>query len=108
MRDVCFSPPKRKQFAEFSASSPVNFKKFRINTKSNAEDSLLEIEPFPQIPFAKEDVPDTMTRGMLTSICPGQLISRSTSLRSKMYENFTKVKIQRQKAKLLIPGGFQK
>jgi len=80
MRGVCFSPPKRKQFAEFSArSSPVNFKKFRINTKSNAEHSLLEFEPFPQIPFAKEDIPDTMTRGMLTSICPGQLITLSTS-----------------------------
>ena len=42
--------------------------------------STLEIEPLPHVPFPKEDIPDTMTRGMFKSICPGEL----TTVKAKL------------------------
>lgn len=42
VRGVCFLPPKLKRFTSLSeANSPVKIKKFRIDTKSNAEDLLM-------------------------------------------------------------------
>ena len=38
----CFSPPKRKYFSEYSTSStPVEIKKFKVDTNSNAEDLVM-------------------------------------------------------------------
>ena len=55
---ICFSPPKHKRFEEFStAGSPVKIKKFKIDTKSNAEDYVMAndvcIEHCPDIDFEK-------------------------------------------------------
>ena len=42
VRAVCFSPPKRKYFSDYSASNtPVEIKKFKVNTNSNAEDLVM-------------------------------------------------------------------
>ena len=62
VRGVCFSPPKLKRFTSLSqANSPVKIKKFRIDTKSNAEDLPMghevTIEHFPAIDFDKVKLP---------------------------------------------------
>ena len=62
VRGVCFSPPKLKRFTSLSeANSPVKIKKFRIDTKSNAEDLLMghdvTIEHFPAVDFDKVKQP---------------------------------------------------
>ncbi|KAJ7394876.1 hypothetical protein OS493_000711 [Desmophyllum pertusum] len=79
-RGVCFSPGKRSLFAGLQADgSAVKIKKFRIDTRSNAEDLLMnnnvEIQQLPAAPFPKVDIPSTLTLGMLKSISPGQLIT---------------------------------
>lgn len=57
-RGVCFSPGKRSLFAGLQADgSAVKIKKFRIDTRSNAEDLLMnnnvEIQQLPAAPFPK-------------------------------------------------------
>ena len=73
VRGVCFSPPKLKRFTSLSeANSPVKIKKFRIDTKSNAEDLLMghdvTIEHFPAIDFDKVKLPTTMNLSTIKSV----------------------------------------
>lgn len=80
VRGICFSPPKRKRFEQFSTNnSPVKIKKFRIDTKSNAEDYVMGndvfIEHFPNINFEKREIPVSMNIATAKSVCVGQLVS---------------------------------
>ena len=44
VRGVCFSPSHHKRFRKMSKiSSPAKLKKFRLDTKSNSEDILMEM-----------------------------------------------------------------
>ena len=77
---MCFSPPKLKRFTSLSqANSPVKIKKFRIDTKSNAEDlptgHEVTIEHFPAIDFDKVKLPTTMNLSTIKSVCPGQIVT---------------------------------
>ena len=80
VRGVCFSPPKRKRFEELrSSSSPVKIKKFRIDTKSNAEDYVMGhdvlIEECPGVNFEKNEMPTVMNISTVKSVCIGQLVT---------------------------------
>ena len=73
---MCFSPPKLKRFTSLSqANSPVKIKKFRIDTKSNAEDLLMghdvTIEHFPAIDFDKVKLP---TKAKVTRLYPSKTV----------------------------------
>ena len=80
VRGICFSPPKRKRFEQFSnAGSPVKIKKFRIDTKSNAEDYVMgndvSIENCPDINFEKKEMATTMNISTAINSCIGQIVT---------------------------------
>lgn len=87
IRAVCFSAKKKKHhFESFSKSkTPVKMKKFRLETKGNSEDLLMDetvsIEEFPEIDFASREIPANLTISMLKSnICVGQLLTIKAKL----------------------------
>lgn len=60
-------------------------KKFRLETKGNSEDLLMDetvsIEEFPEIDFASREIPANLTISMLKSnICVGQLLTIKAKL----------------------------
>ena len=114
VRGVCFSPPKLKRFTSLSqANSPVKIKKFRIDTKSNAEDLPMghevTIEHFPAIDFDKVKLPTTMNLSTIKSVCPGQIVTVTAKVthlylsKTVGYEN-----VQLQHAIIADPSGTMK
>lgn len=82
VRAVCFSPGKRKHIENCSkVNTPVKIKKFRLETKSNSEDIVIdekaEIEELDKdkISFKKKEIPTHLTIAQIPSICVGQLIT---------------------------------
>ena len=111
---MCFSPPKLKRFTSLSeANSPVKIKKFRIDTKSNAEDLLMghdvTIEHFPAIDFEKVKLPTTMNMSTIKSVCPGQIVTVTAKV-THLYPSKTvsSKNLQLQHAIIADPSGTMK
>ena len=114
VRGVCFSPPKPKRFTSLSqANSPVKIKKFRIDTKSNAEDLLMghevTIEHFPAIDFDKVKLPTMMNLSTIKSVCPGQIVTVTAKV-THLYPSKTvgSENLQLQHAIIADPSGTMK
>jgi len=80
VRAVCFSPAKRKRIDSCcKEKTPVKIKTFRLETKSNSEDIIVDdnvkIEECPEIAFERKEIPTNLTIAKLKSICIGQLIT---------------------------------
>lgn len=80
VRAVCFSPPKRKYFSEYSTSNtPVEIKKFKVDTNSNAEDLVMSnnvaVQYYPNIDFPKVEIPSSVTLATLSNVSVGQLVT---------------------------------
>lgn len=78
MKAVCFDKYKRNHLEVFCKSkSPVKIKKFRLETKSNSKDLLMDetvcIGEYSEIDFNRKDIPANLTISMLKLICIGQL-----------------------------------
>ena len=76
VRAVCFSPPKRKYFSEYSTSNtPVEIKKFKVDTNSNAEDLVMgnnvAVQYYPNIDFQKVEIPSSVTLATLSNVSVG-------------------------------------
>ena len=85
IRAVCFDKSKKNHLEAFCKSkSPVKIKKFRLETKSNSEDLLMDktvsIEEYSEIDFDRKDIPANLTISMLKSICIGQLVTVKAKL----------------------------
>ena len=79
VRAVCFSPPKRKYFSEYSTSNtPVEIK-FKVDTNSNAEDLVMgnnvAVQYYPNIDFQKVEIPSSVTLATLSNVSVGQLVT---------------------------------
>ena len=71
VRADCFSPPKRKYFSEYSTSNtPVEIKKFKVDTNSNTENLVMgnnvSVQYCPNIDFPKVEIPSSVT---LATLC---------------------------------------
>ena len=85
IRVVCFDKSKRNHVEAFCKSkSPVKIEKFRLETKSNSEDLVMDntvsIEESPEIHFDRKNVLAYLTISMLKSICIGQLVTFKAKL----------------------------
>ena len=114
VQGVCFLPPKLKRFTSLSeANSQVKIKKFRIDTKSNAEDLLIghdvTIEHFPAIDFDKVKLPTTMNLSTIKSVCPGQIVTVTAQV-THLYPSKTvgSKNLQIQQAIIADPSGTMK
>ena len=77
---VCFSPPERKYLSEYSTSNtPVETKKFKVDTNSNAEDLVMgnnvSVQYCPNIDFPKVEIPNSITLATLSNVSVGQLVT---------------------------------
>ena len=80
VRAVCFSPPKRKYFSEYSTSNtPVEIKKFKVDINSNAEDLVMgnnvAVQYYPNIDFPKVEIPSSVTLATLSNVSVGKLVT---------------------------------
>ena len=81
VRAVCSSLPKRKYFGKYSTSNaPVETKKVRVDTDSNAEDLVVGnnvvIKYYPNIDFPRVEIPSSVTLATPSSASVGQLVTK--------------------------------
>ena len=80
VRAVCFSPPNRKYFSEYSTSNtPVEIEKFKVDTNSNAEDLVMgnnvAEQYYPNIDFPRVEIPSSVTLATQSNVSVGQLVT---------------------------------
>ena len=79
-RAVCFSPRKRKIFADFEEKkSPIKIKKFRVDTNANASDLLMGndviVEHYPELDFQRLQIQSSTTLLSVKSVRIGQHVT---------------------------------
>ena len=111
VRAVCFSPPKRKYFSEYSTSSTtVEIKKFKVDTNSNAEDLVMgnnvAVQYYPNIDFPKLEIPSSVTLATLSNVSVGQLVTvKAKVVHLSPIKVLQSKKLRMNQAHLVDPSG---
>ena len=111
VRAVCFSPPKRKYFSEYSTSNtPVEIKKFKVDTNSNAEDLVMgnnvSVQYCPNIDFPKVEMPSSVTLATLSNVSVGQLVTvKAKVVHLSPIKVLQSKKLRMNQAHLVDPSG---
>ena len=79
-RAVCFSPRKRKIFADYSEKkSPIKVKKFNLDTSSKTNHMLMGdtvvVEHYPELDFSRSEVQSSTTLSSVKSVRIGQHVT---------------------------------
>ena len=111
VRAVCFSPSKRKYFSEYSTSNtPVEIKKFKVDTNSNAEDLVMgnnvAVQYYPNIDFQKVEIPSSVTLATLSNVSVGQLVTvKAKVVHLSPIKVLQSKKLRMNQAHLVDPSG---
>lgn len=111
VRAVCFSPSKRKYFSEYSTSNtPVEIKKFKVDTNSNAEDLVMgnnvAVQYYPNIDFPKVEIPSSVTLATLSNVSVGQLVTvKAKVVHLSPIKVLQSEKLRMNQAHLVDPSG---
>ena len=111
VRAVCFSPSKRKYFSEYSTSNtPVEIKKFKVDTNSNAEDLVMgnnvAVQYYPNIDFPKVEIPSSVTLATLSNVSVGQLVTvKAKVVHLSPFKVLQSKKLRMNQAHLVDPSG---
>ncbi|CAH3123198.1 unnamed protein product [Porites lobata] len=84
-RAVCFSPSKRKIFADFQdKKSPIKIKRFKVDTNANTSDLLMGhdviVEHYPELDFQRSQIQSSTTLLSVKSVRVGQHITVKAKL----------------------------
>lgn len=90
-REVCFSPRKRKIFAQFmEKKSPVKIKSYNVDTNANTSDLLMEdsviVEHYPQLDFQRSKIESSTTLLSVKSLRIGQHVTVKAKVTNKSKE----------------------
>ncbi len=90
-RAVCFSPRKRKIFAEFmEKKSPVKIKRFNVDTNANTSDLLMGdsviVEHYPHLDFQRSEIQSSTTLLSVKSVQIGQHVTVKAKVTNKSKE----------------------
>ena len=110
VRAVCFSPPKRKYFSEYSTSNTPVEMKFKVDTNSNAEDLVMSnnvaVQYYPNIDFPKVEIPSSVTLATLSNVSVGKLVTvKAKVVHLSPIKVLQSKKLRMNQAHLVDPSG---